>query len=115
MRIVALACLAACAAGCTPSAIDVYGSRLAEFTPGVSTHASVLAALGPPKLDQPYADGSRAVIYDYAAVSKVPEDIDPKFPWRKRGESVRTTSVLLMFEPNGIMVNWRADATGRGS
>jgi hypothetical protein len=117
MRLATLVLLAASVvtAGCTTSAIDVYSSRMAELTPGVANYGSVVAALGSPKLDQADADGTRAVIYDYASVSKVPDDIDPAFPWRKRGANVRPISVLLVFERDGTLRSWRSDATGRGS
>jgi hypothetical protein len=116
MRSATFALLAASVVtGCTTSAIDVHSSRMAEFTPGAASYSGVVAALGPPKIDQADADGSRAVIYDYASVSKLPDDIDPKFPWRKRGENVRPISVLLVFERDGTLRSWRSDATGRGS
>jgi hypothetical protein len=102
-------------AGCTTSAIDVHSSRMAEFTPGASSYSGIIAALGPPKVDQADADGTRAVIYDYTSVSKLPDDIDPAFPWRKRGANVRPISVLLVFERDGTLRSWRSDATGRGS
>ena len=106
--------LALLASGCTPSAIDVAHSRLAEFAPGQSHYADVTGALGLPKLDLREENGGRVVIYDYAAVSTTPPDRDSAFPWRERGKNARTTSVLLSFEPNGTLRYWRGDAVGRG-
>lgn len=106
--------LALLASACTPSTIDVARSRLAEFTPGQSHYADVTGTLGLPKLDLREDNGGRVVVYDYAALSTTPPDRDPAFPWRARGDNVRTTSVMLSFEPDGRLRYWRADAVGRG-
>jgi hypothetical protein len=109
-----LLALALLASACTPSAIDVANSRLKEFTPGQAHYADVTGKLGLPKIDMREDNGGRVVIYDYAVVSTTPPDRDPPFPWRERGDNVRTTSVALSFSPDGTLRYWRADATGRG-
>ena len=109
-----LLALALLASACTPSAIDVASSRLKEFPTGQAHYADVTGALGLPKLDLREQNGGRLVIYDYAAVSTTPPDRDPAFPWRERGDNVRTTSVALSFDPDGRLRYWRADAVGRG-
>jgi len=109
-----LVALALLASACTPSAIDVARSRLAEFTPGQSHYADVTGVLGLPRLDLREQNGGRLTIYDYAAVTTTPPDRVPAFPWRERGNNLRTTSVAFSFDPDGRLRYWRADAVGRG-
>jgi hypothetical protein len=96
-----LACLAISA--CNSSGTKVTEQQAAQFTPGKTTQADVIAALGQPNQNMRNADGSSTITYFHMATAVNAASFIPVVGMFAGGISSSNDSVVFSFDKAGLL------------
>ena len=101
LLVAASALLVACAA----TGVKVSDEQVAALKPGETTETQVLAAFGAPTMRMRMPDGTVSLIYSYAEAQVRPATLIPFLGPFVGGADSRSSSVTLMFSPEGKLLN----------
>jgi len=105
---------------CASVGTDVNDSQLSAFQIGVTTHADVIRALGPPESEVISTSGSRSMIYVFSHFSTKAATFIPVVGLFAGGAKTQSKAVTIRFDPNGKLAevtasNTAVDSTGFGN
>lgn len=102
MKYMVLACSFGLAA-CASTGVKVDPNAMASFKVGQTTQAEVVGRLGEPTTSVVTANGERQLTYTYAEAQVRPENFIPVVGLFVGGVDSKATSVVLIFDANGVL------------
>ena len=102
-------------AGCMASGVNVTEDQAKQFETGKATLEEVVAKLGRPTYNVVNYDGTRALVYGYAAVQARPESFIPFVGPLVGGADVRSNAVTFIFGPDDKLQKWAASSSETGT
>lgn len=103
MRFIAVLCTAFLA-GCVSHGVQVSAEKVAQFKPGVTTEADVVAALGQPS-SVTTTNGTRILMYTGAQAQARPASFIPIVGLFAGGADVRYSMTMFKFGSDGKLVD----------
>ena len=100
---------------CAASGAKVTEQQLSQIQVGKSTYNDVIASLGKPTTSTFSSNGTKMAIYSYAQVSTRPETFIPIVGAFVGGADVKSNSVILMFNSQGILTQYSGSGTALGT
>lgn len=105
---------------CASTGTQIKDSQLSAFQIGVTTHADVIRALGPPESEVVSSSGSRSMTYIFSHVSTEAASFIPLVGMFAGGAKAQTNAVTIRFDPNGKLAevtasNTAIESTGFGN
>ena len=100
---------------CASSGAKVTEQQLSQIQVGKSTYNDVVAALGKPTTTTFSSTGTRTAIYSYSQVSTRPETFIPVVGAFVGGADVKSNSVILMFNAQGILSQYSGSGSAIGT
>lgn len=110
-RVHALIAASAMLAACVSTGVNVRQEQLENFMLGFSTLDDVTAQLGEPTSETTLSNGSTILVYSFAASRSHPESFLPFIGPLFAGGSIRSSTVLLEFDENGVLRSQRRTIT----
>lgn len=98
-----LTVLCAMLTGCVSTGVDIRPEQLSNFLLGFSTIDDVTSQLGTPSSQVSLNTGSTILIYSFATSQPHPESFIPFIGPLFSGGKIRSSTVLLEFDENGIL------------
>lgn len=95
-------------AGCVTTGKEVKPDQMGAFKKGATTAEQVVAALGKPTTDIASSDGSRTIVYGFAATTVRPETLIPFIGPFVGGADSRSGAVLFRFNKAGKLEEYQS-------
>jgi len=100
---------------CVSAGVEVTQKQAASLEKGVTTYADVIARFGKPTTVMLRADGTKFVSYVYMHGQPKPQTFIPIVGAFAGGADVKSNSVSLMFDKDGILTDFTASETNVGA
>lgn len=100
---------------CAASGVQIKPEQLSKFERGKTTYQDVVASLGKPNFTTMTADGTRTATYVYAESSIRPATFIPIVGAFAGGADMRSNSVMIMFDRDGVLQNYTASEGAMGT
>ena len=114
-RIRAFITLCIVLAACASTGVDVKPEQLSNFLPGFSTIDEVTTQLGTPTSQVTLKNGSTILIYSFATSRPHPESFIPFIGPLFAGGEIRSSTVMLEFDENGVLRSQRRTTSSGAS
>lgn len=95
--------LCAMLTACVSTGVDIRPEQLSNFLLGFSTVDDVTSQLGAPSSQVTLKSGSTILIYSFATSQPHPESFIPFIGPLFSGGNIRSSTVLLEFDENGVL------------
>ncbi|MBF6991246.1 MULTISPECIES: hypothetical protein [Cupriavidus] len=106
-RVHALIAASAMLAACVSTGVNVRQEQLENFLLDFSTLDDVTTQLGQPTSQTTLSNGSTILVYSFASSRPNPESFIPFIGPLFAGGSIRSSTVLLEFDENGVLRSQR--------
>jgi hypothetical protein len=91
---------------CYSTGVRVTEKQVRGFTPGVTTYADVVKALGQPSTVTASSDGSRRAAYIFASASTKPASFIPYVGLFAGGTDTKSATTTFTFGPDQKLINY---------